>query len=52
MSRRGASTLSAYGSFLACSARTGSTSGTRASGRFDTFAQPPLNDCYLREGDG
>jgi hypothetical protein len=30
---------SAYGSFLARSARTGSNSGTRASGRFDPFTR-------------
>ena len=41
-------TLSSYGNFLARSARTGPTSGTRASGRVDPFAALSANDRCLR----
>ena len=41
-------TLSSYGNFLARSARTGPTSGTRAWGRFDPFAFPSWNVRSLR----
>ena len=37
--------LSAYGSFLAHSARAGYNSGTPASGRFDRSASPPRMTC-------
>jgi len=42
---------SAYGSFLTHSARTGSDSGTRASGRIDQFAKRSENDRSLRIRD-
>ena len=41
-------TLSSYGNFPARSARTGPTSGTRASGRIDSFGAPLGNDCCMR----
>ena len=41
----------AYVGFPAHSARTGSNSGTRGKGRFDPFATPSANGCYLREAD-
>jgi hypothetical protein len=42
---------SAYGSFLTHTARTGSNSRTRASGRFDPFGALSGNDRYLRQAD-
>ena len=47
---RGAPCRSAYGSFLAHSARTESNWGTRALGRFDPFASCRGNGRFLRIG--